>query len=214
MPNGGSKILVHLKSLLYLDEGVLWQTYVSTYIVLYIILKAATLQIPAGTWNMSFCWYWQPHQQPFAVNQPLYHQANEKHPRHSIYALSSATDHNVRYPFYISDLDLAPHTHVKTTRCQYLQPQFERRGRGAVHQHKAGLLCMTVTAKIIKQIRKFFKCSRMLECVRDNPLCFDSFIFVFCFFASHKHFTYLCNLELGTDTGQQLQDAQVQEKNI
>lgn len=44
--------------------------------------------------------------------------------------------------------------------------------------------CTTVTSKIIKQIRKFFKCSRMLEWVRDNPLCFGLFIYLFILFFS------------------------------
>lgn len=38
------------------------------YYVLYINLKAATLQIPAGIWNIPFCWCWQPNQQAFVVN--------------------------------------------------------------------------------------------------------------------------------------------------
>lgn len=55
---------------------------------------------------------------------------------------------------------------------------------GAAHLHKLGLLCMTVTSKIIKQIRKCLKCSQRLEWLRHNPLFYLFIYLLFCYFSS------------------------------
>lgn len=171
------------------------------YDVLSIDLKAATLQIPAGIWNMTFCWCWQPNEPAFAVNQPLYHSANEEHPWLSVYALST-TDHTASFSVCISDPRLSQtHTHtLKPTDANIFNLSLRR---GTAYQHKQRLLCMTVTSKIIKQIRKFFKCSPVLE---SQVLRFY-FTFCYLFFSHQEHFICLCNTDQGVCKGQQLQDA-------